>query len=97
MCYMRGGDNRVGIRQLRQNLSVYLRRVMRGERLEVTDRGRVVAMLVPVPPAASALERMVAAGRATPAAGSLADLPPLKGRPSTRVSEALEELRSDRL
>ena len=30
---------RVGVRELRQNLSVYLRRIDRGERFEVTDRG----------------------------------------------------------
>ena len=30
---------RVGVRELRQNLSVYLERVIAGERLEVTDRG----------------------------------------------------------
>jgi prevent-host-death family protein len=32
--------DRVGVRELRQNLSVYLRRVARGESLEVTERGR---------------------------------------------------------
>jgi len=37
----------VGVRELRQNLSRYLERVKRGEGLEVTERGRVVAKLVP--------------------------------------------------
>lgn len=36
-----------GIRNLKNNLSRYLRRVMRGERILVTDRGRVVAELRP--------------------------------------------------
>ncbi len=36
-----------GIRDLKNNLSRYLRRVMRGERILVTDRGRVVAELGP--------------------------------------------------
>ena len=44
MCYM----DRVGIRELRQNLTVYLRRVQRGETLEVTDRGRPVAVIGPL-------------------------------------------------
>src|SRR5919201_1885089 len=35
--------DRVGVRELRQNLSVYLRRVRRGEALEVTERVRRVA------------------------------------------------------
>src|ERR1700740_1792497 len=36
-----------GIRNLKNNLSRYLRRVMQGERILVTDRGRVVAELRP--------------------------------------------------
>ena len=39
----------VGVRELRQNLSVYLDRVKEGERLEVTEHGRPVALLVPLP------------------------------------------------
>lgn len=39
----------VGIAELRQNLSVYLRRVQAGERLTVTDHNRPVAELVPLP------------------------------------------------
>jgi prevent-host-death family protein len=38
----------VGVRELRQNLSVYLRRVARGERFVVTDRREPVAELVPL-------------------------------------------------
>jgi antitoxin (DNA-binding transcriptional repressor) of toxin-antitoxin stability system len=36
-----------GIRNLKNNLSRYIRRVIRGERILVTDRGRVVAELRP--------------------------------------------------
>lgn len=39
---------RIGVRELRQHASRYLERVVRGESLEVTDRGRPVARLVPV-------------------------------------------------
>jgi prevent-host-death family protein len=38
----------VGIAELRQNLSSYLRRVEAGERLTVTDHNRPVAELVPL-------------------------------------------------
>ncbi|MBA2504932.1 MAG: type II toxin-antitoxin system prevent-host-death family antitoxin [Thermoleophilaceae bacterium] len=38
---------RVGIRELRQNLSKHLERVKAGEALAVTERGREVARLVP--------------------------------------------------
>lgn len=38
----------VGIRELRQNLSKYLRLVKAGESLTVTERGRKVARVVPL-------------------------------------------------
>ena len=67
---------RVGVRELRQNLSVYLRRVEKGETLEVTDHGRLVARLAPAPaPSMSILDRLIAEGRATPASRSIEDLP----------------------
>ncbi|MCC7410555.1 MAG: type II toxin-antitoxin system prevent-host-death family antitoxin, partial [Gammaproteobacteria bacterium] len=37
----------VGVRELKNRLSEYLRRVRLGERLLVTDRGEVVAEFVP--------------------------------------------------
>jgi prevent-host-death family protein len=39
---------RVGVRELRQNLSRYLDRVKQGEALVVTEHGREVARLVPL-------------------------------------------------
>ena len=38
---------RIGVRELRQHASRYLARVAAGETIEVTDRGRPVALLVP--------------------------------------------------
>lgn len=42
--------DRIGVRELRQHASRYLDRVAHGETLEVTDRGRPVARLVPITP-----------------------------------------------
>ncbi|MCC6589371.1 MAG: type II toxin-antitoxin system prevent-host-death family antitoxin [Bryobacterales bacterium] len=58
-----------GIRDLRDNLSRYLRQVEAGEIIKVTAHGRVVAELVP--PRANAtrtgsFERLVAEGLITP-------------------------------
>jgi len=50
------------VRELRQNLSVYLERVVAGETLRVTDRGRPVALLVPLPGPTGVAERLVASG-----------------------------------
>jgi prevent-host-death family protein len=40
-------SDRVGVRELRQNLSKYLDRVKDGDDLVVTEHGRVVARLLP--------------------------------------------------
>jgi prevent-host-death family protein len=90
-------ESAVGVRELRQNLSVYLRRVQAGEALEVTDRGRPVAMLVPLPKPSTVVERLVASGRATAAAGDLSELGAPPGRVSSRLSEALAQEREERL
>jgi prevent-host-death family protein len=57
---------RVGVRELKMRLSHHLKRVRKGQRLVVTERGRPVAMLVPAEPASDLawLHRMVAEGRA---------------------------------
>lgn len=90
---------RVGIRELRQNASEYVRRAEAGEIIEVTDRGRPVARLAPLPKAETVLDRLIAEGKATPARGDLLDLPPpLPRRPGERpMSEILDELREDRI
>jgi prevent-host-death family protein len=71
MCYMSDADERparVGVRELRQNLSVYLDRVKAGETLEVTEHGLPVAQLGPRPSTAlSVIDQMIADGRITPA------------------------------
>ena len=72
---------RVGVRELRQNLSVYLDRVKDGESLEVTEHGHPVARLTPLDSAArSPYQRMVAEGRLVEPLGDLLDvLPPPVG------------------
>lgn len=54
---------RIGVRELRQHASRYLARVADGEPFEVTDRGRPVARLVPVPRGENALEELLRSGR----------------------------------
>lgn len=94
MCYMT--EEQVGVRQLRQNLSVYLRRVKDGETLTVTERGQPVARLTPLPERSSGLARLIAEGKVIPAQGDLLDLPPPSGPVTDDVSRALQEEREDR-
>ncbi len=84
----------VGIAELRQNLSVYLRRVGQGERLIVTDRNRPVAELGPAPSGAD-LDRLIAAGRVSrPRRAELPGSLELSGDAS-ELSRALDEIRGD--
>jgi prevent-host-death family protein len=90
---------RVGVRELRQNLSRYLTDVKQGESLSVTERGREVARLTPAGPRDSALARLVVARGATMPIANLLELDspdgrPARGRPS---GEVIDELREDRL
>lgn len=101
MCYMSETDSRiprVGVRELRQNLSVYLDRVKDGETLEVTEHGQPVARLTPNPPQRmSILDQMIADGRATPAKHSHRHLPPPIKLPSggPTLSEILQQMRDE--
>jgi prevent-host-death family protein len=90
---------RVGVRELRQNLSVYLRRVQRGEKLEVTERGRPVAVLQPIVAANDRLSRLEARGiPLRRGSGNLADLPPpAKIKLDRPLTAVLDELREDRI
>lgn len=95
MCYM-SDQEKVGVRQLRQNLSKYLRRVIAGETLRVTDRGTPVALLAPLPEEATVLDRLAAEGRLARARLDLVALgaPPDHPRRMS-ISAALREQRAE--
>jgi prevent-host-death family protein len=86
----------IGIRELRQQASRYLREVQGGETIEVTDRGQPVARLVPVP-SEDGLEMLIASGRVTPPRGDALELgPPLKPVEGRALpSDVLADLRAD--
>ena len=89
----------IGVRELRQNASAYLRLVEAGESVEVTDRGRPIALLVPVPETPK--ERLIRLGILIPAQkkGKLSDIVPLDPVPpgNPTLSELLERDRDDRI
>ena len=90
----------VGIRELKNNLSRYVRLVGAGKRVIVTDRGRVVAELVPPAAARTTVSRydeLIASGVLRPAleqGDPLADFPRLRLPPGT-AAEMIEEDRGD--
>jgi prevent-host-death family protein len=92
-------SERVGIRELRQNLSVYVRRVREeGRAYEVTERGEPVARLEPLADRPrSKIEQMIADGRITPATRRWEDIPPPVELPrgGPPLSKVLEEMREE--
>lgn len=89
---------RIGVRELRQNASRYLEHVKAGETVEVTDRGVLVALLIPPTPAQTAYERLVAAGTLVPATQPWRTPEPVAAPPGSPTTETvLDELRAERL
>jgi len=91
---------KVGIRELRQNLSVYVDQVKAGETLEVTEHNHPVALLTPLPSENGLLGRLIAEGKVTPATRSIRELPwPPRAwsDPAMTSERLLNELREDRI
>lgn len=88
---------RIGVRELRQHATRHLARVKAGETVEVTERGRLIALLVPPDPSMTARERLIASGQLVPAARPF-QLPeptaPPSGAPDSR--SVLDDLRAER-
>ena len=92
---------RIGVKELRQNASRYLALVKGGETVEVTERGKLVALLSPPSDYRRARDRLVAGGRLIPAASRTGrlraprPLPVLAGEPTNE--ELLDAEREERL
>lgn len=84
----------MGIRTLRDSLTTTIRRVQRGETIEVTHHGAPVAVLAPLP--ADRIGRLVATGEVMPGKplDRRLDRYPVTGGCS--ASQALEDDRAER-
>lgn len=100
VCYLRSME-RIGVRELRQHASRYLDLVKAGETVEVTERGELVALLVPAPRGDTARDRLIATGKLIPAVApsgrvrSVRPLLPEAGEPTN--AELLDAEREERL
>lgn len=84
----------VAVRELNQQTGRVLRRVAEGESLIVTDHGRPVAMLTPVPKGKFA--QLQALGHVRPPRNRARRLTPVKAvKLSRSTEEILEEIRAD--
>ncbi len=90
-------STRIGIRELRQHASVYVDLAEKGYTVDITNRGRLVAQLVPVREPGSPMERLIAAGIIEPAeeGGGADDLDPYPALPAGQptASEILGQMR----
>ena len=90
---------RIGIRELRQHASVYVDLAEKGVIVDITNRGRLVARLVPAGEPGSPLERLIAAGiiREAEESGDLLEIEPAPpvppGHPT--ASEILIQMREE--
>ena len=85
------GPNRIGVRELRNQVAAVLRRAEAGDRVVVTVDGRPVAQLGPIEPEGGpSLDDLVAAGLVVP--------PRRSGRPDAPDAAILPvDLRPDRI
>lgn len=86
---------RIGVRELRQHASRYLDEVRAGKSIEVTDRGHLVALLVPPTAEQSARDRLVTQGRIRPGSPAIR-LPTRRASAGASTASVLDELRDDR-
>lgn len=87
----------IGVRELRQNASVYLRRVAAGESITVTDRGVPVAVLTPPPRDSTLRDRLRLSGELLRADASRDVLLEDPVESDLDVSAELQANREDRL
>ncbi len=85
-------NERIGIRELRQHASRWVRRAEQGHRIEITNHGRLVAVLAPVDQDDDPLTAMERAGRVARAVDDWAS-PPERVVADRSSTAALQELR----
>jgi prevent-host-death family protein len=87
----------IGIRELRQHASIYVDLAEKGYTVDITNRGRLVAQLVPAKDIDSPLERWIAAGLIEPAEepGGVIDIEPYPSSGGVTASEILRDRRDE--
>jgi len=87
----------IGVRELRQNASEYLRLVKAGETVEVTEYGRPIARLTPIPPLkGDVLDELEQKGLLRRGKGDILAVKPIHPRPGVPLpSETLAAMRED--
>lgn len=85
----------IGLRELSHHTAQVVDRVRHGETIEITDHGRAIFRMVPVKPADSLLDRLVAQGRVVPPTTEEWPDQVLEDRPELNLSDIAVSLRED--
>lgn len=96
-------ETSVGVRELKDHLSEYLRRVRAGESIVITDRGQPIARLTPGAASEAAvpgamrekLLRLVAAGKLRWSGERYTPEEPIRAKPGFSLSELILEDREE--
>jgi prevent-host-death family protein len=95
MCYTAWVEV-IGIRELRQNASVWVAKAKSGATIQITDRGRPVARLVPLSPAEQVRDKLIAEGQLIPATAPRIPLSTADLVDDRSLSSILQQQRGDR-
>lgn len=83
----------VGIKELKEKLSGYVDKVRHGEEIVVTDRGKEVALVIPISRERSAIKRLAETGKAKWAGGKPAGAQGIKVKGGSLSKTVLEDRR----
>jgi prevent-host-death family protein len=83
----------VGIKELKEKLSSYMDKARHGEEIVVTDRGKEIALVLPISRERSAVKQLVGAGRASWSGGKPVGVKGIKAKGGPVAKTILEDRR----
>lgn len=83
----------VGIKELKEKLSGYVDKVRHGEEIIVTDRGKEIALFIPISSERSAVKQLIGAGRAVWNGGKPAGVKGIKAAGRAVAKTVLDDRR----
>ena len=83
----------VGIKELKEKLSSYVDKARQGEEIVVTDRGKEIALILPISRERSAIKKLAGSGRAFWTGGKPAGVKGIKAKGGSVAKTVLEDRR----
>jgi prevent-host-death family protein len=83
----------VGIKELKEKLSGYVDKVRHGEEIVVTDRGKEIALVIPISRERSAVKQLVGSHRAVWSGGKPVGVKGVKAKGGSIAKTVLENRR----